>query len=304
MYAKVMKKKREIEEQQNDVHPSSNNALHSETNACRKLSLIEISRASWCSHESVEIQKKESDIVHYSTSNSIMSNFHTEGNNGTSLRLSKIDTDVISSHLEFDHEYEAVNSSNSQRNSVARVITNSSNLNYEMLRPQCSRENDYQSNSISVKNNMDTYSTPFKHRQVSNASSDDPGYEKVRLRRRDELDQDTDSEPNYESMPHDTNEPNYASVCRPGDSDTDPNYESVNHTDPNYESVKYMSVAQNEEPPYEQVNNFLLNANTDGYEKVKNKKKMDTDYEKIRLHNSLEQINNGGDTDDEQYVQV
>lgn len=289
-----------MEDQQNDANPSSNNALHSEINSCRKQSLIEISRASWCSHESVEIQKKESDLVHYSTTNnSIVSNFHTEGN--TSLKLPKIDADV-SLHLEFDHEYEAVN--NSQRNSVSKVVANSSNPNYEMLRPQCSRENDYQSNSISVKNNTDVYSTLFKHRQVSNASSDDPGYEKVRLRRKDELDQDMDSEPNYESMPHDTNEPNYASVCRPGDSDTDPNYESVNHTDPNYESVKYMSVVQNEEPPYEQVNNFLLDANMDDYEKVKNKKKMYTDYEKTRLHNSLEQISNGEDTDDEQYIQV
>jgi len=303
MYAKVMKKKKEIEEQPNDTHLSFNNALHSETNACKKLNLIEISRASWCSHESVEIQKKESDPVHYSTtSNLFTSNFYTEDNNGISLRLPKIDVDIISSHSEFNHEYEAVNSNNSQRNSVARVVANSSISNYEMLRPQCSRENDYQSNSISVKNNTDICSAPFKHRQVSNASNNDPGYERVRLRQRDELDQDTDSEPNYESMPHDTNEPNYASVCRPGDSDTDPNYESVNHTDPNYESVKYMSVAQNEEPPYEQVNNFLLDTNADGYEKVK--KKMDTDYEKIRLHNSLERISNEGDTDDEQYVQV
>lgn len=302
MYAKVIKKKKEIEDQQNDAHPNSNNALHSETNTCRKLSLIEISRASWCSHESVEIQKKEPDLVHYSTtSNSIVSNFHIEDNNGTSLKLSNVEADILS-HLEFDHEYEAVN--NSQRNSITRVVANSSNSNYEMLRPQCSRDNDYQSNSVSAKNNTDIYSMSFKHRQVSNASNDDPGYEKMRLRRRDELDQDTDSEPNYESMPHDTNEPNYASVCRPGDSDTDPNYESVNHSDPNYESVKYMSVVQNEEPSYEQVNNFLLDANADGYEKIKSKKKTDKDYEKIRLHNSLERISNGGDTDDEQYVQV
>ncbi|XP_071647960.1 uncharacterized protein [Temnothorax longispinosus] len=302
MYAKVMKKKREIEDQQNDAHLSSNNTLHSETNTYRKLSLIEISRASWCSHESVEIQKKEPDLVHYSTTiNSVASNFHAEGNSRTSLRLPKVDA-IVPSHLEFDHEYEAVN--NNQRNSFARVIANLSNPNYEMLRPQCSRENDYQPNSIPVKNNTDVYSTLFKHRQVSNANNDDPGYEKVRLRQQVELDQDTDSEPNYESMPHDTIEPNYASVCRSGDSDTDPNYESVNHTDPNYESVKYMSVAQNEEPPYEQVNNFLLDANADGYEKVKSKKKTNIDYEKIKLHNSLERINNGGDTDDEQYVQV
>ncbi|XP_018314518.1 uncharacterized protein [Mycetomoellerius zeteki] len=299
MYAKVMKKKKEIEEQQNDAHPSFNNVLHSETNACRKLSLIEISRASWCSHESVEIQKKESDFVHCSTnSSSTTSNFYAESNKGTPLKVPKDDADVISLHLESDHEYEAVNS-NSQRNSVARIVMNSFNSNYDILRQQSSQENE--NNSISMKNNTDIYSTPFKRRQVSNASSDDPGYEKVRLQQRDH---EIDSEPNYESMPHDTNEPNYASVCRPGDSDTDPNYESVNHTDPNYESVKYMSVGQSEEPPYEQVNNLLLDANADGYEKVKNKKKADSNYEKIILHNSLERISNGGDTDDEQFVQV
>ncbi|KAL6268064.1 hypothetical protein P5V15_001150 [Pogonomyrmex californicus] len=298
MYAKVIKKKKEMEEQ-NDVNLSSNNILHFETN--RKLSLIEISRASWCSHESVEIQKKEPDLIHYSAINNITSNFHTE-DNSASLRLPKVERDVIQSHLEFDHEYEAVNSNNDQKNSVVKDITNSCNLNYEMLRPQSSRGNNYKFNPISIKNNMDTYSMPFKRRQVSNASSDDHGYEKVQLRQRDELN-DTDSEPNYESMPHDMNEPNYASVCRPGDSDTDPNYESVNHTDPNYESVKYINVVQNEEPPYEQVNNFLLNANADGYEKVKSKKKPNIDYEKINLNNSLERINRG-DTDDEQYVQV
>ncbi|KYN17417.1 PREDICTED: uncharacterized protein LOC108763248 isoform X1 [Trachymyrmex cornetzi] len=298
MYAKVMKKKKEIEEQQNDAHSSFNNVLHSETNACRKLSLIEISRASWCSHESVEIQKKESDFVHCSTNNSsTTSNFYAESNKGTPLKVPKDDADVISLHLESDHEYEAVNS-NGQRNSVARIVMNSFNSNYDILRQQSSQENE--NNSISMKNNTDIYSTPFKRRQVSNASSDDPGYEKVRLQQRDH---EIDSEPNYESMPHDTNEPNYASVCRPGDSDTDPNYESVNHTDPNYESVKYMSVGQSEEPPYEQVNNLLLDANADGYEKVKNKKKMDSNYEKI-IHKSLERISNGGDTDDEQFVQV
>ncbi|KAL0132512.1 hypothetical protein PUN28_000331 [Cardiocondyla obscurior] len=311
MYAKVMKKKREMEEQQKtfietylyDPYSTSSNVLH-ETIACRKLSLIEISRASWCSHESVEIQKKELDFAHHSTNstNSVANNFNTESNTSTSLRLSKIDADVPPL-LSYDHEYEAIN--NDQRNSAAKDVPSSSNFKFEASRPQYSRENDYQNDLIPPKSIIDTlYSTPFKHRQVSNASSDDPGYEKVRLRRRDELDQDTDSEPNYESMPHDTNEPNYASVCRPSDSDTDPNYESVNHTDPNYESVKYLSVAQNEEPPYEQVQNVASDTNADGYEKIKSKKKTETDYEKVKLHNSLEQISNGGDTDDEQYVQV
>lgn len=300
MYAKVMKKKREVEEQQSDPHPSSN-SLHPDANACRKLSLIEISRASWCSHESVEIQKKEPDAAHYPATSGIASNFHDESDTS---RLPKADADAVLSRLELDHGYEAVDSGSGKRNSATRDAANASDPNYEILRPQCSRENDYPSNSISARNSTDAYSVPFKHRQVSNASSEDPGYEKVRLRRRVELDQDTDSEPNYESMPHDPGEPNYASVFRPGDSDTDPNYESVNHGDPNYESVKYMSVMRNEEPPYEQVNNFPPNVNADGYEKVKSKKTANADYERINPNSSVERISNGGDTDDEQYVQV
>ncbi|XP_011348417.1 AF4/FMR2 family member 4 isoform X2 [Ooceraea biroi] len=317
MYAKVMKKKKEVEEQQQqqqqqqqaDTHPSVNNVLHPEASTYRKLSLIEISRASWCSHESVEIQKKEPDGTHYAAAGSAASNFHVESESNSSLKLPKPERDATLPHIEIDHGYEAVDStSNDRRNSAARGIASLSDPNYEMLRSQSARENDYQSNSISARNSADaSYSVPFKHRQVSNASSEDPGYEKVRLRRRVELlDQDTDSEPNYESMPHDTGEPNYASVCRPGDSDTDPNYESVSHGDPNYESVKYMTVTRNEEPPYEQVmNNFPVDTNADGYEKVKDKKATtNADYEKINLNNTLERISNGGDTDDEQYVQV
>lgn len=296
MYAKVMKKRKEIEEQQNDTQSNSNNVLHSEASTCKKLSL-EISRASWCSHESVEIQKKEPDLAYYSVASG---NFKVE--NDSNVLKSKVDMDAA--HLKIDHEYETVNSNNGKRNSIARDDTHVSDLNYNMLRPQCSREVDFQSTSILARNSTDTYSMSFKHRQVSNASSEDPGYEKVRLRRRDELDQDTDSEPNYESMPHHTLEPNYASVCQPGDSDTDPNYESVSHGDPNYESVRYMSVKQNEEPPYEQVNNFLSDANIDGYEKIKDKSMMSVHYKKIDLNLSLEQINNGGDTDDGQYIQV
>jgi len=299
MYAKVMKKRKEIEEQQNDTQSNSNNVLHSEASTCKKLSL-EISRASWCSHESVEIQKKEPDLAYYSVTSSNTSNFKVE--NDSNVLKPKVDMDAA--HLKIDHEYETVNSNNGKRNSIARDDTHMSDLNYNMLRPQCSREVDFQSTSILARNSTDTYSMSFKHRQVSNASSEDPGYEKVRLRRRDELDQDTDSEPNYESMPHHALEPNYASVCQPGDSDTDPNYESVSHGDPNYESVRYMSVTQNEEPPYEQVNNFLSDANTDGYEKIKDKNMMSVHYKKIDLNLSLEQINNGGDTDDGQYIQV
>lgn len=124
----------------------------------------------------------------------------------------------------------------------------------------------------------------------------------MRLRKRSEIDQDTDSEPNYESMPHDSGEPNYASVCRPVDSDTDPNYESVNHGDPNYETVKYTSVNCSEEPPYELVNTYKTDHNTNGYEKVNKHILFTVDYEQLHQNHSTESIN--GDTDDEQYVQV
>lgn len=101
-----------------------------------------------------------------------------------------------------------------------------------------------------------------------------------------------DSEPNYESMPHDP-EPSYASVDRPGDSDADPNYESVVHNDPNYESVKYMSVSRKEEPPYEQVascklssgyekiNRTVESGQNPDYEKIKSDSEQNPDYEKI-----------------------
>ncbi|KAK2586445.1 hypothetical protein KPH14_010720 [Odynerus spinipes] len=251
MYAKVMKKKKDADEPSDG--PLCSNILHSEVvPSNRKLSLIEISRASWSSHDSVEIQKEEHDSTHYTVPPSTVINIHTEMENN-SLKLSRIsDGDTNLLNQEISYGYESVNS---KRNVVERSFP-ACDPNYEMPHIQCLRNNDYQSTSTSVRNGPDllsTYPAPYKHRQVSNASSEDPGYEKVRLRRRIDLDQDTDSEPNYESMPHDSGEPNYASVCRPGDSDTDPNYESVSHGDPNYESVKYLSVAASEEPPYEQT---------------------------------------------------
>ncbi|KAI4502908.1 hypothetical protein M0802_001952 [Mischocyttarus mexicanus] len=301
MYAKVMKKKRDAEEQ-NDI-PGSSNILHSEViPSNRKLSLIEISRASWSSHDSVEIQKEEHDTVHYTIPANTTVNIHPEMENNC-LKLSPIpDGDTNLLNQEINYSYESVNT---KRNLTARSFP-ACDSNYEIPHLQSLRTNDYQSTSTSVHDGPDlllTYPTPFKHRQVSNASSEDPGYEKVRLRRRIDLDQDTDSEPNYESMPHDSGEPNYASVCRPGDSDTDPNYESVSHGDPNYESVRYISVAASEEPPYEQVNSYKPETNIDGYEKIKdNNSIFNSDYEKINPSNALEQCSNG-DTDDEQYVQ-
>lgn len=314
MYAKVMKKKKDVEEQQNDAHSSSQGILHSEI-FVRKPSFVENNRISSSSHDSMEIQKKESDSVDNG-------NLHLEGDIliKSSSSLFKNSDDADSSNFQLGHNYEPMNDLQTRHS----TIRESCDPNYEMLCPQqrvsVDTIPDYQQNdssvSISLRNNTDlltnstspsssassSYSKPFKHRQISNASSEDPGYEKVRLRNRCEVDPDTDSEPNYESMPHDTGEPNYASVCRPGDSDTDPNYESVNHEDPNYESVKYMSVTHTEEPPYEQVNTYKVEQNSSGYEKVKKHILCNTDYEQIHQNHSTDSIN--GDTDDEQYVQV
>ncbi|KAJ8675038.1 hypothetical protein QAD02_010824 [Eretmocerus hayati] len=176
---------------------------------------------------------------------------------------------VFDNEFDFDNGYEAV------------VGATASSANYETLRPLP------QPVAVSLRNGGDSmpiYSMPFKHRQVSNASSEDPGYERVRLRKNDDL--DTDSEPNYESMPHEVIEPNYASVAsRLGnDSDADPNYESVSNGDPNYESVKYMSLARGTtEPPYEKVSS-IKGRNDPGYERI--------------------QKQSNADADDEQYVQV
>ncbi|XP_024938397.1 uncharacterized protein LOC107265003 isoform X4 [Cephus cinctus] len=310
MYAKVVKKKRDTEDEVQDAAIVGNANQNSEMPLPnRKLSLIEISRASWSSHDSVEIQKREPEGSHFAATNPT-GNFHNEVDIDYLKIQRKSEGDASRSTSGFDHGYEAVDTTRKSA-PVTRTISGN-DPNYEVLRPQYSRVEDshHQGNSKVIRNGIDVlpmYSLPFKHRQISNASSEDPGYEKVRLRRRIDLDQDTDSEPNYESMPHDSGEPNYASVCRPGDSDTDPNYESVSHSDPNYESVKYMSVTQNEDPPYEQVNNYKqIDADRDGYEKVRinrTDKGIDSDYEKISLNYSVEQSNDG-ESDDEQYVQV
>ena len=300
MYAKVIKKKKDVDEMHAEVTAVGSTFKCDASVPRRKLSLIEVSRASWSSHESVEIQKREQESSHNLPAETNLNYYNIKDD---FLRVTRsIEVDVINSNLETDDGYEAVDSN---RKSIPLAIANSNNdPNYEMLRPQYSRDLNLQGHPNTATGNENTlpiYSLPFKHRQVSNASSEDPGYERVRLPKRVDLDQDTDSEPNYESMPH---EPNYASVCRPGDSDADPNYESVNHSDPNYESVKYMSMAQSEDPPYEQVSSYKGKVNVGGrYEKVKNENKLDPDYEKIDPNYSSEQTNNG-DTDDEQYVQV
>ncbi|XP_034938342.1 uncharacterized protein [Chelonus insularis] len=296
MYAKVMKKKRDSEEE--SCPRSSNNVQGENPSQEKKMNLVEISRASWSSHDSVEIHKREPEVNR--TSNVPMEVLNTE---------STIEFNVVGRKYELDRltPEDIFEPINNQR-SIGSIGAN--DPNYEMLRPLFSRGEDSKpitQPTTSMRNGIDVlpfYSVPFKHRQVSNASSEDPGYEKVRLRRRVDLDADTDSEPNYESMPHDHGEPNYASVCRPGDSDTDPNYESVHNSDPNYESVRYMSVTHktNSDPPYEQVNSYKHDdQNIDGYEKVK-RQNDDSNYEKIQ--ETSRAFTDNTDTDDEQYVQV
>lgn len=297
MYAKVIKRKRETEEVHSDFVVAINATVANADLSVprRKLSLIEVSRASWSSHESVEIQKREQDNYYH--------HFSTETNALPLPNAKEVDANNSNANSEGDHGYEFVNSNH--KSNLNLNSNSNSDPNYEMLRPQYNetpKNEDYPSTSARNEETLPIYSMPFKHRQVSNASSEDPGYERVRLPKRVvDLDQDTDSEPNYESMPH---EPNYASVCRPGDSDGDPNYESVQHNDPNYESVKYVTMPQNVDPPYEQLNNYSADHSTSGgYEMVQKKKNIDPDYEKIDPNYNSEQTHNG-DTDDDQYVQV
>ncbi|XP_011309228.1 uncharacterized protein [Fopius arisanus] len=258
MYAKVMKKKRESEED-----------FPSDSGRVKKQSVMEVSRASWSSHDSVEIQKKEPEAVR-------TTNVSPETFNMDSIEFAKV---ARIYELDTTPEY-------SFEDLTAIRAQPPNDPNYEMLRPQSHRDEGGLRNGVDV---LPFYSVPFKHRQVSNASSEDPGYEKVRIKRKNYPDGDTDSEPNYESMPHEV-EPNYAFVCRE-DSDTDPNYESVNNSDPNYESVRYLGEGM--EPPYERVDG---GKGVDGYEKVGNK--VEANYERIQG------IVETGDTDDEQYVQV
>ncbi|KAK0096692.1 hypothetical protein PV326_004702 [Microctonus aethiopoides] len=301
MYAKVMKKKRESEEENHLVH--TGNLSMADTQIPVK-KIMEISRASWSSHDSVEIQKREPE------NNKTTMNIPSDMLNlESSIEFSKVARIYELDRVTPDHVFES--SINTQR--ITNSLVEGNDPNYEMLRPFSRGEDKHSALSIAqsstnIRNGIDVlpfYSVPFKHRQVSNASSEDPGYEKVRLRRRVDLDTDIDSEPNYESMPHESGEPNYASVCRPSYSDTDPNYESVHHSDPNYESVRYMSLSQkvNSEPPYEQVNSYKNDKSIDGYEKVRCKQQDDPNYEKIHMSSHSGLVENT-DTDDEQYVQV
>ena len=297
MYAKVMKKKRETEE----------NPIKFEVATA---STCDVNRGSWSSHDSVEIHNKM-DKTKAEPMHTNLPSFEDLFNVEMDIEFLKIarsyeldPSPELAMTIERKKEDEA-GDSNDDRDDVHddgyEPLANrkSNDPNYEMLRPQryASALSSPAKNGIKI---LPIYSQPLKHRHVSNASSEDPGYERVRLRRRvPDLDQDTDSEPNYESMPHDPGEPNYASVCRPGDSDTDPNYESVTHGHSNYESVRY-SNPRNSDPPYEMVNSGPVAS----LDRVKCNASLDPNYEKIHLSRKVEFNNDSGDTDDEQYVQV
>lgn len=245
MYAKVIKKKRDSEDMNSHALEFVNSiVLPTNLNSGSQPSgtnLLKSNRLSWSSHESMDVQKRE-----------------TAFQNGELLE--------------------------------------SADADYETLRPTYGKRAQHSGSVTPI------YCQPFKpaNRQMSDASSEDPGYERVRLRRRViEQDLDTDSEPNYESMPHDSQEPNYASVgSRAGDSDLDPNYESVNNGDPNYESVKYMSLDRGAtddpaEPPYEQVSNLKRGSYS--------RNKADSDYERIE---NFSEVPNGNDLDDQRFIKI
>lgn len=155
MYAKVMKKKREssgedlitspssaLKNCSFEASPSSIASIPSTSrelppSARRKLNLIDSSRASWSSHDSVEILKQEPDA--------------------TTLRVQeqrelRVSEEAYNEGLVFDHDYEAV------------VNSMMGNANYETLRPLP------QAGASGVRNGVDAmpiYAMPFKHRQVN-----------------------------------------------------------------------------------------------------------------------------------------
>lgn len=159
--------------------------------------------------------------------------------------------------------------------------TSDSDPNYEVLRPHNSNS-PYA--SIQSKSQVAGYSVINKKPKIPDsdwmANNND----------------NCNSEPNYESMPH---EPLYNTG-----SESDPNYESVGPKDPNYESVKYFDVAM-KEPPYEKVHNdTVLNDNASGaqfqrlgsasgYERVKSILKHDKEDQNDNKTNGAPAVNPG-----------
>lgn len=161
MYAKVMKKKREnngddlttsptaaiksfsFESSPNSSASNPSSSKEPSTSARRKLSLIDSNRASWSSHDSVEILKRELDTM-------------LTVQEQRELRINK---EPPNDDLAFDHDYEAV---------VNSLI---GSANYETLSPlpQSANTAPVASGSRNGIDALPIYAMPFKHRQVNNA---------------------------------------------------------------------------------------------------------------------------------------
>lgn len=157
-----MKKKRESADDELQASPSSSSStgtasrpdlLPTNSAARRKLSLIEVSRASWSSHDSVEILRREPTAAEE--------------------QQVRLNGDILDEFELMDHGYEAVVTTSGKRLSVP-------DANYETLRPRSQAAaaaaavvvvagSGTTVAAASSRNGVDPmpiYSLPFKHRQV------------------------------------------------------------------------------------------------------------------------------------------
>lgn len=147
-------------------------------------------------------------------------------------------------------------------------ITNS-DPGYEVLKDRAPSESD--PNYEELKHRVSNASDCSGYSRIKEKDPND-GYSVVNKKKKKIVSlptfntEDVLDDPNYESMPSETNsDPNYAAL-RSNGSESDPNYESVDKNDLNYESVKDL-----EDPPYERLDEDLSKTSSDvsGYEKVK-----------------------------------
>ncbi|XP_066992848.2 uncharacterized protein [Anabrus simplex] len=159
---------------------------------------------------------------------------------------------VTARSVKYDPGYEVVEQ--------VKPVISDGEPNYEELRPQSTQNNS----SNETVGSADSSSGPV----IRTFNSGDPGYERVHSdSSTNEVikEGDDSSEPNYESMPSEEPEHNYAGLLgAAGGNESDPNYEMVEHEDPNYESVNYFEA--NCDPPYERLQN---DDTIPGYEQVR-----------------------------------
>ncbi|KAK7869928.1 hypothetical protein R5R35_013709 [Gryllus longicercus] len=261
MYAKVMKKKHNMESNpstsvmsQDVDHPSQNNEcskLHQEPDRL-SISVSEIgakcdSINSECNRTEGQLRTQDGSIV-----NSINSDMQLRN-------LSK-------SHQYFDPGYEVVHT---------HGVTDSSSTSENKAEPVPCEDDSYShscpSDSNTYNNNSSESNSTYSVRRLTNDSNNNnnstengiyPKYESVlpvgfagdSTGNDSPFFSDEISEPNYESMPSEETELHYTGAQgTSGSSEVDPNYEVVEHDDPNYESVNY--IESNSEPPYERLHN-------------------------------------------------